>query len=91
VSLSIGKAVLIPNPGLPGITVPGSISEIQSIQLNGDGTLTVLVDFWADQASFDDPLIVSFLTKSYQIDEPVSFQAIINTELKTLPDFDLAT
>lgn len=84
-----GKARALQISGLDGISVPSPVYDYDRIQFNPDGTLTVLVKFWQDAASYDageNP----FHLESYQINEPVALNNLINTELKTLPDFDAA-
>lgn len=89
-SLTIGKSRNVPNVGL-SITVAAPVSEISRIQFNNDNTMTVLVEFWENQAAFDDPTISPYDMVSYIVPVPVALFNLINTELKNLPDFDVAT
>ena len=86
---ALGKARNIELTGVDGVSVPSPVYNYDRIQYNDDGTLTVLIKFWQDQASYDagEP---HFHVQSYQINEPVSLDNLLNTELKTLPDFDMA-
>jgi len=89
-SLIIGKPVTIPNPGLTAITVPDAVADIDYIKSNRDGSLTVIVNYYKDQETLDDPTGRFFDTRSYQIDKPAAFENLLYTELKNLPDFDVA-
>jgi len=85
----LGKSRTLEFAGLIGVSVPSPVYEYDRIQFNKDGTLTVLVNFYQDQAAFDNGES-SFHTQSYQVSAPVALDNLINTELKTLTDFDAA-
>lgn len=89
-SLTIGKPVNIPGRGLEGMSLPDTVSEVIRITPNKDDTITILVEFFKDQATLDAPDGKSFLTKSYDIPSIPALENMINVGLKTLPDFDLA-
>lgn len=85
----LGKARAIEVSGLDPINVAAPVYDYDRFQFNGDGTLTVIVRFWQDAAAYDageSP----FQVHSYQINEPSALDNLLNTELKTLPDFDAA-
>lgn len=86
---TLGKARPKFVSGLGNVDIPAPVYDYDRIQFNGDGTLTVVVGFYRDQAAFDakeSPYEVF----SYQVNEPAALDNLLNTELKTLPDFDAA-
>lgn len=89
--LNINKPRPIAAQGLSGLSVSSPVSKIDRAQMNDDGTTTVIVNFFADQAAMDDENGRPFETASFQINTPVNFENQINVELKKLDDFDAAT
>lgn len=85
---NLGKARNLDLNGVDGVSVPSPLYDISKIVFNNSGTLTVLVDFYQDQAHVDAN--DSFHTESYQVTQPAALDSLIDTELKTLPDFDAA-
>lgn len=85
----LGKARTLEFTGLIGVSVPSPVYEYERIQFNKDNTITVLVNFYQDQAAYDngEP---HFHTESYQVPQPGALDNLINTELKSLTDFDAA-
>lgn len=89
-SLSIRKERQVRVRGIASSPVPAPVSEWDRIQKNSNGTLTVIVNFFENQAALDSGA-EPFDTISYQVAEPAGLEAIIQTALKSLPDFDVAT
>lgn len=89
--LNINKPRAVKAQGLSGLSVPLPVSEIERVQINNDNTTTVIINFFADQATMDDENGHPFETAGFQIDTPINFELQINTELKKLADFDAAT
>ena len=73
---------------VPAIPAQGETPAVPAV-LEQPATLTVLVDFFSDQAAMDAGE-APFETISYQTDEPAALENLINTELKLLADFDAA-
>lgn len=89
-ALNINKARAVSAPGLSGVSVANPVSEWERIQKNSDGTITVIVRYYETQEVLDAGE-APFDTVSYQVPEPMSMEALLQTELKNLPDFDAAT
>ncbi len=89
-SLRIRKVRVASVKGISSVQIAEPVSEWNRMQKNADGTLTIVVNFFENQAALDagaDP----FDIVSYQITEPDGFEALIQVGLKGLSDFDTAT
>ena len=89
-AININKALDLQKSGLSGISVTAPVARVSRIYFNEDGlTATVLVDFYQDQASFDDPTIRAYESRSYNIDVPTQLNDALITKLKSaVADFD---
>lgn len=84
---ALGKARDLQVGGLTGISVPSPVFDFKNLQINGDGTISVIVDFYQDQATFDAGGD-AFHTENFQVNAPANLETLIITQLKLLPDFD---
>ena len=89
-SISLNKARAKQIVGLDDIAIPAPVAEWQRMQNNGDGTITVIIDFYKDQQTLDDGG-QPFETKSYQIDTHPNVDNYLKSEFKKLADFDQST
>lgn len=89
-AININKVLDLQKSGLSGISVVDPVARVSRIYFSEDGlTATVRVDFYQDQASFDDPDIGPYETRSYGIDVPTQLNDALITKLKnTVSDFD---
>lgn len=87
-SFSVGKTRALQVTGLDDIDLTAPVVEWVRIQNNGSGTVTVILDIFADQAAFDDPDIDPVQTISRQINTHPNVDAYLLSELALLPEFD---
>jgi len=75
-------------PEIPAVGETPAVPAVPAVP-ESPATITVLVDFFESQAALDSG-DSPFDTRSYQVNEPMAMEALLNTELKTLADFDAA-
>ena len=72
--------------GLGDVSVTSPVADWQKMQNNKDGTVTVIIDFYKDQATAEsggEP----FDTRSYQIDAHVNVDTYLKSELRKQGEF----
>ena len=90
-SFTVGKARVLQVTGLADLNLTAPVVEWVRIQNNGDGTVTVLLDIFENQAAFDDPDVPAVQQISRQINTHPNVDAYLLSELALLPEFDTIT
>lgn len=90
-AFTINKTRVLKRVGLDDITITAPVVEWSRMQNNGDGTVTVILDIYQDQATFDAPNSKPYETRSYQINTHPNVDTYLLNELKLLTEFDAAT
>ena len=90
-AFTVNKTRVLEIAGLDDVNITAPIIEWSRMQNNGDGTVTVLLDIYQDQATYDDPDGSPYEQRSYQINAHPNVDTYLLNELKLLTEFDAAT
>jgi len=90
-AFTVNKTRVLERTGLADVSILAPVIEWSRMQNNGDGTITVVLDIYQDQATFDAQEGAPYEQRSYQIDAHPNVDVYLLNELKKLTDFDSAT
>ena len=88
-AININKALDLQTRGLAGVSVTNPVARVSRAYFNTNDTVTLLVEYYQDQASLDDENIPAYEVRSYNITVPAGLDTLLVDKLKLeASDFD---
>lgn len=90
-AFTVNKIRVLERTGLADVNITAPVVEWSRMQNNRNGTITVVLDIYQDQATYDDPDGQPYEQRSYDINTHPNVDTYLLNELKLLTDFNSAT